>query len=60
MCGLLEFLCDGYVKVLTVKNCCLSFDSLVMYKYARSIIMDSSISYYGPVILHFITGVLSA
>jgi hypothetical protein len=23
-----------------------------MYNYARSIVMDSSISYYGPVMLH--------
>ena len=38
----------------------MSFDSPVVNKYARFIVMDSSLSYYGPVILHFIIGVLSA
>jgi hypothetical protein len=57
VCKLLALLSDSAVKAVTSENSCIYqvcfFNGFVKYNYGRSIVMDNSISWYGPVMILF-------
>ena len=57
-----ELLCDGAVKVVTIRNCYIQWvrflDGSVNYDCVWSVVMYRSTSYYGPFTVQFLIGVL--